>query len=105
MVARIDPRRLVFLDESGANLAMARSHAWLPRGAVLVEPRSMNWGDNLTLVGAIRVDRWFTLATSCKAMNTARFVTWIRCHLVRHLRRGDVVVMDNLSAHQSPSGP
>ncbi len=29
---------MVFLDESGANLAMGRSHAWLPRGAVLVEP-------------------------------------------------------------------
>jgi hypothetical protein len=45
---------LVFLDESGANLAMGRSHAWLPRGEVLVEARPMNWGDNLTMVGAIR---------------------------------------------------
>jgi hypothetical protein len=43
---------------------MGRSHAWLPRGAVLIEPRPINWGDNLTLVGAIRVDRWLTLATS-----------------------------------------
>src|SRR6478609_3288586 len=30
--AVVDARRLVFLDESGANLAMGRSHAWLPRG-------------------------------------------------------------------------
>src|SRR5207247_10053464 len=26
---RQDPRRLVFLDEAGANLAMGRSHAWV----------------------------------------------------------------------------
>ena len=45
----------MFLDESGAKLAMGRSHAWLPRGTVLVAPRPMNWGDNLTLVGAIRL--------------------------------------------------
>jgi len=100
---RIDPRRLVFLDESGANLAMGRSHAWLPRGAVLVEPRPINWGDNLTLVGAIRMDRWLTLATAWGAMNRVRFVAWVRRHLVRHLRRGDIVVLDNLAAHKAPA--
>ena len=31
------PRQLVFLDESGANLAMGRSHAWLPRGKVVMQ--------------------------------------------------------------------
>jgi transposase len=91
----------VFLDESGANLAMGRSHAWLPRGEVLVEARPMNWGDNLTMVGAIRADRWLTLATHWGAMNRTRFIQWVRRHLVRHLRRGDVVVMDNLPAHKA----
>ena len=92
---------MAFLDESGANLAMGRSHAWLPRGTELIEPRPRNWGDNLTLVGAIRVDRWLTLATSWDAMTTRRFVTWVRRYLVPHLRRGDVVIMDNLAAHKS----
>jgi transposase len=91
----------VFLDESGANLAMGRSHAWLPRGEVLVEARPMNWGDNLTMVGAIRADKWLTLATNWGAMNRPRFIHWVRRHLVRHLRRGDVVVMDNLPAHKA----
>jgi transposase len=99
---RIDPRRLVFLDESGANLAMGRSHAWLPRGEVLVEPRPINWGDNLTMVGAIRVDKWLTLATSWGAMNRPRFIRWVRRHLVPYLRPGDVVVMVNLAAHKAP---
>lgn len=87
------------LDESGANLAVGRSHAWLPRGTVLVEPRPMNWGTTLTRVGAIRLDRWLTLATAWDALTTARFVAWVRRHLVRYLRRGDVVVLDNLPAH------
>lgn len=46
------PDRLVFLDEAGANLAMGRSHVWGQRSEEYVEPRPMNWGDNLTLVGA-----------------------------------------------------
>jgi transposase len=92
---------LVFLDESGANLAMGRSHAWLPRGTILVEPRPMNWGDNLTMVGAIRVDRWLTLGTHWGALNRARFVAWVQRRLVPRLRRGDIVVLDNLPAHKA----
>jgi transposase len=34
-------------------------------------------------------------------MNRPRFIQWVRRHLVRHLRRGDVVVMDNLPAHKA----
>src|SRR5690606_13682833 len=33
----VDARRLVFLDESGTNLAMGRSHAWVRRGEEYVE--------------------------------------------------------------------
>jgi transposase len=91
----------VFLDESGANLAMGRSHAWIRRGTELIEPRPMNWGDNLTLVGAIRVDRWLTMATSWGAMNTTRFVAWVSRYLVRQLRPGDVVLLDNLAPHKA----
>ena len=80
---------------------MGRSHAWLPRGTELIEPRPMNWGDNLTMVGAMRVDGWLTLATGWHAMNTARFEEWVRRRLVPRLRRGDIVVLDNLSAHKA----
>lgn len=80
---------------------MGRSHAWLPRGDILVEPRPMNWGDNLTMVGAMRADRWLTLGTYWGAMNTQRFVDWVRRRLAPQLRRGDVVVLDNLPAHKT----
>jgi transposase len=80
---------------------MGRSHAWLPRGTELIEPRPMNWGDNLTMVGAMRIDGWVTMATGWEAMNTARFVAWVRRRLVPRLRRGDIVVLDNLAAHKA----
>jgi hypothetical protein len=101
----VDPQRLVFLDESGAHLAMGRSHAWLPRGRELIEPRPMNWGTNLTLVGALRLDGWLTLATGWQAMNTTRFVAWVRRRLVPALRRGDIVLLDNLAAHGTRRAP
>ena len=101
-MTRVDPRRLVFVDESGANLAMGRSHAWVYRGDELVEPRPMNWGNNLTMIGAIRQDRWLTLRTAWKAVNAERFVAWVRQRLAPRLRRGDIVILDNLRAHKDP---
>ena len=97
---RVDADRLVFLDEAGANLAMGRSHAWVLRGHEYVEPRPMNWGDNLTLVGAIHRRGWVTLGTCWRAMNAKAFRRWVRSALVRRLWRGAIVVLDNLGAHK-----
>lgn len=60
----------------------------------------MNWGNNLTMIGAMRADGWLTLNTFWKAANAERFVTWVARRLVPKLRPGDVVVMDNLGAHK-----
>jgi len=99
---RIDPRRLIFVDEAGAHLAMGRSHVWVRRGEEYVEARPMNWGDNLTLIGALRRDGWLTLRTKWRAVNTESFVLWVRHSLAPHLHRGDIVVLDNLKAHKAP---
>jgi transposase len=96
------PDRLVFLDEAGANLAMGRSHVWGQRGEESVEPRPMNWGDNLTLVGAIRRMGGVVLNTKWRAMTKAEFITWGRRQLAPRLRRGNIVRLDNLQAHEAP---
>lgn len=100
---RVDPARLVVLDESGANLAMGRSHAWVQRGHEFVEPRPMNWGTNLTLLGAIRATGWVTLSTKWRAVTAEYFVEWVRRRLAPRLRPGDIVLLDNLRAHQDPA--
>lgn len=81
---------------------MGRSHVWVPRGEEFVEPRPMNWGDNLTLVGAIRRSGWVVLNTQWRAMNKVAFIAWVRDRLAPRLRRGDIVLLDNLQAHKAP---
>ena len=80
----MDARRLVFIDESGANVAMGRSHAWTLKGQVLVDPRPMNWGNNLTMIGAIRTEGWLTLGTMFKPANRERFLVEVRTSSDRH---------------------
>jgi transposase len=99
-VRRIPPERLVFLDESAMHLAMSRSHAWVRRGQEFVDRIPVNWGKyNLTLLGAIRLDGWVVLNSVYGSANKKVFVRWFRSKLLPKLRRGDVVVLDNLSAH------
>ena len=97
---RLDPARLVFVDESGANLAMSRSHAWVRRGQEHVEPRPMNWGANMTMIGALRLSGWCALGTILGAANRYKFRQWFRRCLRPKLQRGDIVVLDNAQAHK-----
>jgi transposase len=100
---RVDSHRLVFSDESGANLAMRRSHAWVLPGEEYVEPRPMNWGDNLSLIGAVRLTGWVAPGTQWKAVKVIDFVAWVRDRLAPRLQPGDIVLLDNLRAHKTPA--
>lgn len=63
----------------------------------------MNWGDNFTLVGAIRQRGGVVLNTKWHAMNEVSFIDWVRRRLAPRLRCGDIVVLDNLAAHKAPA--
>lgn len=101
-VRQIPAERLVFIDESGMNLSMSRSHAWVKRGCEYIERVPMNRGKNLTLLGAIRLDGWVVLTSMFNTTNGDRFVQWLKRDLLPRLKHGDVIVMDNLSAHHDP---
>lgn len=92
----------MFLDESGLNCSMTRSHVWVRKGTEYVERTPMNWGRNLTLLGAMRLSGWVVLSTMFASTNKARFVEWLSKKLLPRLKRGDVLVLDNLSAHHDP---
>jgi transposase len=79
---------------------MSRSHAWIRRGEVRIDPKPLNWGQSLTMMGAIRLKGWLTMGTIVGAANGDRFVRWIRRGLAPKLRRGDVVILDNAPVHR-----
>lgn len=82
---------------------MTRSHVWVPKGVEYVEPRAMNWGHNLTMIGAIRRRQWVTLGTHWRGTTHETFQRWVRVRLLPQLRPGDVVLMDRLAVHRTPA--
>jgi len=99
-MSRVDATRLVFLDEAAANTKMGRSHAWVRRGHELVEPRPMNWGKSLTMIGAVRLSGRVCLGTLWGAVTARSFHRWFVRKLLPKLRPGDIVLMDNAQAHK-----
>ena len=91
---------LVFLDESGANTQMTRWRGRSPVGQRLVAHAPHGHYKTSTLIAAIR------LAGPCAPwifdgpMNGEMFLAWVRQGLVPVLKKGDVVIMDNLATHK-----
>ena len=97
-----DPAKLVFVDETWASTNMARTHGRSPRGERLVMAVPHGHWQTTTFVAALRCDGLGAPVVIDGAMTGELFVAYVEQQLVPTLRRGDVVVMDNLSCHKRP---
>ena len=102
MIAReIAAERLVFVDEMGTNTSLHPLYAWSPRGqrACCSVPR--NRGPNTTLLASMTSEGMGACLAVEGATTGMVFEAYVEKVLVPSLRHGQVVVMDNLSAHKS----
>ena len=82
---------------------MARRYARSRRGRRAVGYAPGGWGKNTTLTGAMTVDGLLVLDRRVGGGTTkVRFLAFVTGVLVPALRPGQVVVLDNLSAHKGP---
>src|SRR3954451_11228583 len=95
-----DRRRLVFVDETGVNLALTRTHGRAPRGVRVVGAVPQNYGRSLTVLGAL-AQRGIRAALLIQGATDGEvFRHFVQRVLLPTLRHGDIVVWDNLSAHK-----
>jgi transposase len=98
----IEPRRLVFVDETGVTTAMTPSYGRAPRGERVEASAPASW-ESVTVIAAIGLDGVRAPLAFPGAVNAATFESYVEQVLVPALDRGDVVVFDNLSSHLSPA--
>src|SRR5947209_5904813 len=99
-LAGVDPRRLVFVDECGANTAMTRTHGRAPAGQRVYTDTPGHW-ESITLTCGLRLSGVTATLAFPGATNTDVFETYVEEVLVPELKPGDVVVWDNLKPHES----
>jgi transposase len=99
--AGLDPRQLVFIDETWIKTNMAPIRGWGPKGKRLRGFAPHGHWCTLTFLGALRCDG---LAAPCVfdgPINGECFRAYVEQQLVPVLRPGDIVIMDNLRSHKS----
>lgn len=96
----LNPDRLVFIDETWAKTNMTRPRGRAPKGQrVLASVPHGHW-KTTTFLAALRTTGLTAPLVVDGAINGELFLSWVTQHLVPTLDRGDIVVMDNLSAHK-----
>lgn len=101
-VKKIEPQRLVFVDEAGATTAMTPTYAWAPRGERAYASAPGAW-ESVTLTAALALDGVRAPLVFQGSTNATTFQAYVEGVLVPSLHEGDVVVFDNLSAHLAPA--
>ena len=98
--AHIDPRRLVFIDETWTKTNMTRLRGWAPRGQRLVDKVPQGKWKTATFLAALRNDRIDAPCLFDGPINGERFHAYVEQFLVPTLKPGDVVILDNLGSHK-----
>jgi transposase len=98
--AGIDPKRFVFLDESGVTTDMTRLYGRARRGQRIHEGTPDGRWRTLTLLGAVGINGWQAVMTVESATDGDVFRAYLQQVLCPTLQPGQIVVMDNLAAHK-----
>jgi transposase len=100
---RLDPRRLVFIDETWAKTNMAPLRGWAPRGRRLDAKVPYGHWRTMTFLAALRYDRIDAPCVLDQPINGQSFAQYIEQFLLPTLSPGDIVIMDNLGSHKRPA--
>jgi transposase len=97
----LDPKRLVFIDETWIKTNMAPLRGWGPKGKRLRGFAPHGHWRTLTFLGALRLNRLTAPCVFDGPINGECFRAYVEQQLVPVLEPGDIVVMDNLGSHKS----
>ena len=93
----------MFLDESAASTSLARLYGRSPVGERLRDSAPAGHWLTCTMLCAIRRTGPFAPVLIDGPVNGDVFTAWVEQMLIPGLRPGEIVVMDNLSAHRMAS--
>ena len=97
----LDPARVIFLDETSTHTSLTRRYARAPRGARAYGHVPRNHGHNVTLLASLTPAGIGPSMTITGSIDSAAFTAYVQRFLVPSLHPGQVVILDNLSAHKA----
>jgi transposase len=100
VAAEIDPERLVFVDEMGVHTSLAPLYGYSRKGERVHLQVPRNRGTNTTLLASITLGGMGETMAVEGSTNQEVFEAYLEHVLAPTLEAGQIVIMDNLSAHK-----
>lgn len=97
-------RRFKFIDECGSNPALTRLYGRAPTGERVIEGVPRNYGRQTSIISAVSLMGPSATFTIEGAVDTAVFDAYLEQVLGPTIEKGDVLILDNLSADRAPAG-
>jgi len=97
---KLDPTKLIFLDETWTTTNMARLYGRCPRGERLIAAIPHGHRMTTTFLAGLRCDGVIAPLVLDGPINGEIFLSYIEQFLAPALLPGQIVIMDNLSAHK-----
>lgn len=100
-IKSIPPQSLVYIDESGIELTICKDRGWGKKSEKLAYKKSGKYYERTNIIAGYINKKSIAPMVFNGACNTLLIETWAEKFLIKELKIGQVVVMDNASFHKS----
>ena len=97
----IPTQNIVYIDESGIDMTICEEKGWGKKGEKLVGKKSGKYYERTNIIAGLISNELIAPMVFNGSCNTQVFESWVEQFLIKELKPGQVVVMDNASFHKS----
>ena len=101
-VEEIPKENRVYIDESGINKDIIQERAWSKRGKPVQAKKSGKYYLRTNIISGLVENKSITPLIFYGTCNTEVFNCWVEEVLIKELKPGQTVILDNVSFHKSP---
>lgn len=101
IIKNIPTEQLVYIDESGIEMTICRDRGWGRKGEKLTGKKSGKYYERTNIIAGLNLNKPIAPMVFNGSCNTSLFENWLEQFLIKELKPGQVVVMDNAAFHRS----
>ena len=101
LIKDIPPESIVYIDESGIEMTICKDRGWGKKSEKLVGKKSGKYYERTNIIAGYVNHKSIAPMVFNGSCNTKLFETWVEQFLIKELKPGQVVVMDNAAFHRS----
>lgn len=101
VIKDIPPESLVYIDESGIDMAICKDKGWGKKSQKLIDKRSGKHYERTNIIAGLNMNTAIAPMVFNGTCDTILFENWVEHFLIKELKPGQYVIMDNAAFHKS----